>query len=593
MVSPKTRARSPETADLKELAKTRRRRLDTLYTLTETNDPWMAATDFRSKHAYWIADLFRRLELPHQVHDRQIHYKLVSREKPVLQVDGTPYLNNADCYNRLCDAIKDARYLGLIPARMIIDRRNPEPTINFDSEDDVGAEIEINHGRVVRFDFGGDYRAPGYNLPSAELVEEPSFGQRYQVEIWIEKSTANEVLNPLGREYGANIATFIGEVSTTRCEELVDRAIASGRPVRILHVTDFDPAGRDMPISAAVKIDFAAMMSGHDLDIQLEHVALTEEQCIQYRLPRTPIKETKTRATGFEARYGAGQTELDALEALHPGALRQILLSHIERFRDDDLDDRVEIAIEQYREDLDRAAMQGRRRHEDELAALNHQRDLILERFGEVRAEADAARVAIADPAQAAYDAVVQPAQAAYEAIVAAARRDLDAVVTEAQDRLTPLIQQAFIANVRIVEDARDEIEAMEQSFVAEAEPLITQINAEFDGVVPDPDEYDWPEPTADEWDNPLFDSKRDYVEQVDVYRKHRGDDEDVGLAVDRPVTKTCECCGETFETIFRHRRLCSERCKNRKRRERRRDGGSSQSKEKQSTQTAKPGAST
>jgi hypothetical protein len=281
------------------------------------------------------------------------------------------------------------------------------------------------------------------------------------------------------------------------------------------------------------------------------------------------------------------------LEALHPGVLRQILVEHIERYRDDDLDDRVEDAVEQYREDLDRAAAQVRSRHAEELAALDHQRDAIRERFGEARAAAQAAHAAVADPAHAAYDAIVQPAQATYEAIVAAARRDLDAVVTEAQDRLTPLIQQAFIANVRIVEDARDEIEAMEQSFVAEAEPLITQINAEFDGVVPDPDEYDWPEPTADEWDNPLFDSKRDYVEQVDVYRKHRGDDEDVGLAVDRPVTKTCECCGETFETIFRHRRLCSERCKNRKRRERRRDGGSSQSKEKQSTQTAKPGAST
>src|SRR4029077_6310446 len=116
----------------------------------------------------------------------------------------------------------------------------------------------------------------------------------------------------------------IGEVSTTRCEELVDRAVANGRPVRILHVTDFDPAGRDMPISAAVKIDFFAKKSGVDLDIRLEHVVLTEEQCIQYRLPRTPIKETENRAASFEARYGAGATELDALEALHPGVLRQI-----------------------------------------------------------------------------------------------------------------------------------------------------------------------------------------------------------------------------------------------------------------------------
>ena len=126
-----------------------------------------------------------------------------------------------------------------------------------------------------------------------------------------------------------------------------------------------------MPISAAVKIDFFAKKSGVDLDIRLEPVALTEGQCIQYQLPRTPIKETENRAASFEARYGAGATELDALEALHPGVLRQILVEHIERYRDDDLDDKVEGAVEQYRDDLGRAAALVRSRHAEELAALD------------------------------------------------------------------------------------------------------------------------------------------------------------------------------------------------------------------------------
>src|SRR4051794_36044966 len=110
-------------ADLIELAKTRRRLLATLYTLGSANDPFMADQDFRSKHADWIAKLFERLELPQRVHVRQVHYKLVSQETPVLQVDGEPYVNSSDCFNRLCDAIRDARYLGLIPADAIIDRR--------------------------------------------------------------------------------------------------------------------------------------------------------------------------------------------------------------------------------------------------------------------------------------------------------------------------------------------------------------------------------------------------------------------------------------------------------------------------------------
>jgi hypothetical protein len=433
-------------ADLFALAEKLRRRQDTLYTLGSPNDPWMADADFRSKHAYWVADIFERFEIRSPIHVRQIHYRLISQKTPVPQVDGTPYVNTGDCFNRLCDAIRDARYLDLIPAGMIIDRRNPEPIINFDSDDDVSAEIEVSHGAVVRFDFGRDYLAPLYNLPSARLVDEPSFGQRYHLEIWIEKSTANEVLLQLGLEYGINVATFIGEASATRCEELVNRVIASGRPARILHVTDFDPAGRDMPISAAVKIDFFAKKSGVDLDIRLEHVALTEKQCVQYRLPRTPIKETENRAASFEARYGAGATELDALEALYPGVLRQILVEHIERYRDDDLDDRVEDAVEQYRDDLGRAEALVRRRHQNELDRLDRQRHAIQEQFAEVRSAAEAARAAIADPAHATYDAIVQPARATYEAIVAAARRDLDAIVDEAQDRLATLVEQANVA---------------------------------------------------------------------------------------------------------------------------------------------------
>ena len=61
----------------------------------------------------------------------------------------------------------------------------------------------------------------------------------------------NDILEPLGISYSVNIVTGIGELSHTRCVELVQRAIASGRPVRILYVSDFDPAGISMPVAVA------------------------------------------------------------------------------------------------------------------------------------------------------------------------------------------------------------------------------------------------------------------------------------------------------------------------------------------------------
>jgi hypothetical protein len=163
-----------------------RRRLDTLYTMGSPNDPWMVNQDSRSKHAYWVAEIFERFGITQSViHVRQLHYRLVSQETPVLQVDGTPYVNSGDCYNRLCDSIRDARYLDLISTDVIVDRRNPQPIVNFERDGDVGAKIEIARGAVSRFTFGRDYLAPMYGLPRARLVQQPSFGQRYHLEIWI------------------------------------------------------------------------------------------------------------------------------------------------------------------------------------------------------------------------------------------------------------------------------------------------------------------------------------------------------------------------------------------------------------------------
>jgi hypothetical protein len=50
---------------------------------------------------------------------------------------------------------------------------------------------------------------------------------------------------------------------------------------------------------------------------------------------------------------------------------------------------------------------------------------------------------------------------------------------------------------------------------------ITESLNAEATPIV---DEIGWLEPEeADEDDNPLFDSMRSYVEQIDVYKEHQG----------------------------------------------------------------------
>src|SRR6266436_9708224 len=96
-----------------------------------------------------------------------------------------------------------------------------------------------------------------------------------------------------------------------------------------------------MPVGVARKLEFFNYTRNLGLDITLIPVALTHEQCVEYRLPRIPIKDTVRGKARFEERFGEGQTELDALEALRPGELRRILIGHIERYYDHTVDTRV------------------------------------------------------------------------------------------------------------------------------------------------------------------------------------------------------------------------------------------------------------
>jgi hypothetical protein len=164
--------------------------------------------------------------------------------------------------------------------------------------------------------------------------------QPYHLEIWIEKSTMNDVLEPLAREYGTALVTSIGFQSMTRVIQLLHRVKEAGKPARVFYLSDFDPAGDGMPVAVARQIEYWAPQYAPDADIKLTPLGLTREQVQQYRLPRIPIKDTDARKAGFEERYGEGAVEIDALEALYPGELATIVEVALDPYYDHDLADR-------------------------------------------------------------------------------------------------------------------------------------------------------------------------------------------------------------------------------------------------------------
>src|SRR5260221_83395 len=129
-------------ADLKALAAKTRRPLRTLHAMGASNDPWMVQQDFRTDAAHWLADLYERLKISAGIHIRRIFYLLVS-QRDFMRLNGERFENTVECSNHLGDAVRDARYLGLVPVDAFIDLKNPEPTINLSDDDDGDTVAEI------------------------------------------------------------------------------------------------------------------------------------------------------------------------------------------------------------------------------------------------------------------------------------------------------------------------------------------------------------------------------------------------------------------------------------------------------------------
>ena len=172
--------------------------------------------------------------------------------------------------------------------------------------------------------------------------------QPYQLEVWIEKSTMDDVITPVCREFGANLVTSLGFQSITSVISLLRRI---HKPTRILYISDFDPAGDRMPTAVARQIEYWLPEYAGCSDVKLTPIALTAEQVQQYRLPRIPVKDSDRRKVGFEERYGEGAVELDALEAVYPGELASVLREALSPYVDTTLRRRL-VATERAAEEV-------------------------------------------------------------------------------------------------------------------------------------------------------------------------------------------------------------------------------------------------
>jgi hypothetical protein len=409
-----------------------------LIVLAPNNDPFYAGVASRREAAEWFAAMWGKLEFKPGSHLRRIHYVLVSLAFP--KSDGKVYLNTLNNWKTLGIASLAARYHQLIPDRALVDRRNDPAVIFATPPTPVRSATCRTNGEEMPFDDAIDdtVLAPWLQVTEAQVP------QPFLVEIWIEKSTQDDILNPLAHRLGFNIQPGAGETSEILARDAISRAIEDGRPMRILYMSDFDPGGRSMPVALARKIEYWLGELDLDLDITLEPILLTPEQCEHYKLARIPIKDER-RAAKFEERFGEGATELDALEALHPGEIAKIVEAAVCRYLDPSLDARLRAVNSAFKRRVSDAEFE------------------VHERFD----------------------------------------------ISDFEERLEELVS-----------DFNDGREAMQD----EGSTMWTEIAGQLNAVAPTFDPSDLPAPRrATPPENPLFNSKRSYLDQIDHYRNWQG----------------------------------------------------------------------
>lgn len=446
--------------EIKALAKHLRMRIPEMLALAQNNDPFYAGSEASRQQAEWFAAVWRTYGYTVGVHIRRVHYRLVV-DGTATNYDGTAYDNTEACWDDLNKASRAARYLELVDPLAFVDRRNPAPHLFASGPATVAAptvaiEAPFFSLPSINADLADDV---WLNLPTASVMGYDYAGtdQPYHLELWIEKTTMDDVLIPVCQTYAINLQTGAGFQSVTNVIKMLQRMADAEKPARIFYISDFDPAGDGMPIQVARQVEYWLDAYAPERDIKLIPLALTLAQAQHYRLPRVPMKETNPQKAGFEQRYGVGAVELDALEALHPGALARLVVDAAAPYRDLRLPAKLARTAVAARRTTEQAWANATVDQADQLATIERDAIEIAERY----------------------------------------RGRLAALRDEMATAMAPL--EARLESVRLaIQDAAD---AFAVDLPARPEPETTP-----------GDESDW-----------LFDSQRDYLQQLTVYRGRRG----------------------------------------------------------------------
>jgi hypothetical protein len=235
---------------------------------------------------------------------RQLYYQFVARD----------LIRNLQTeYKRLGSILNDARLAGMVDWSAMEDRtRNVDRPALWDSPAEILEAV------------GEQYKRNPWDT------------QTVRPEVWIEKEALAGVIVPVCERWRVPRLSCRGYMSQSeqyaagkRFQRYLDDGL---RPV-VLHLGDHDPSGLDMTED---NTDRLAMFAGGLVEVR--RLALNMDQVERYNPPPNPAKETDSRFTGYQERFGDSCWELDALD---PRTIDRLIDGEIQRLIDKDAWDDV------------------------------------------------------------------------------------------------------------------------------------------------------------------------------------------------------------------------------------------------------------
>lgn len=249
---------------------------------------------------------------------RQIYYRLIATDKiPDSWIDevynkakglAPRTKNTIRNYKRLGDILNSGRIGGKVDWDAMEDRtRNLLGLQHWDSPED-----------------GLKWLAEQYR------IEKWKDGQKYRVEVWIEKDALLGIFERVCCEPNIDVQYFScrGYNSQSEMWGASQRILYYERERKqqtiILQFSDHDPSGVDMTR------DIRARLKMFGCNTIIKRLGLTIEQVRKFKLPPNPAKENDIRFAGYAEKFGNDSWELDALE---PDVLASLVRNAVLRIR--------------------------------------------------------------------------------------------------------------------------------------------------------------------------------------------------------------------------------------------------------------------